>query len=210
MIRQQSSCLPFIHRWMFLNFHKNAFINSPRRKASLLLRIWGCFLKPFLNGWDVTPAQCICFTLPLFSIQLIYPEMDVHNAFVIGYLNSVTNPASVDRHQRSHHPSIDFSLWTPFPIILYQDSDCWFTWCSSTGLLKPHTHTHTHREVLYCPGWHLWAFSSLSVWSLCFDSGLFLSFRTDICCLLTLLALDTLLLSLLWYPCYRPLPVRRC
>ncbi len=104
-----------------------------------MLRIWGCFLKPFLNGWDVTPAQCICFTFPLFSIQLMYPEMDVHNAFVIGYLNSVMNPASVDRHHRSHHPSIDFSLRTPFPIILYQDSDCWFTWCSSTGLLKPHT-----------------------------------------------------------------------
>ncbi len=44
-----------------------------------------------------------------------------------------------------------------------------------------HTHTHTYREVLYCPGWHFWAVSSFSVWSLCFDSGLFLSFWIDFC-----------------------------
>ncbi len=32
-----------------------------------------------------------------------------------------------------------------------------------------HTHTHIHRDVLYWPGWRFWAFSSFSVWSLCFD-----------------------------------------
>ncbi len=73
--------------------------------------------------------------------------------------------------------------------------------------------SHTHREVLYCRGWRFWAFTSFSVWSLCFDSGLFLSFRIDICLPFDPLAcLDTLLLSLLWYPCYRyrPLPVWLC
>ncbi len=76
-----------------------------------------------------------------------------------------------------------------------------------------HTHTHIHREVLYFPGWHFWAFSSFSVGLLCFDSGLFLSFWIVICLPFDPLAcLDTLLLSLLWYPCYRyrPLPVRLC
>ncbi len=44
-----------------------------------------------------------------------------------------------------HHRSIDFSLRTLFPIILYQDS------ASSPDahlwdLLKPHSHTHTHSS----------------------------------------------------------------
>ncbi len=40
-----------------------------------------------------------------------------------GIGSSVMNPASVVPPDCHHHPSIDFSLRTPFPIILSQDSD---------------------------------------------------------------------------------------
>ncbi len=121
----------------------------------------------------------------------------------------VTNPASVvppDRHQKS--PSPEYWLLSLNSISHHPVPGLWL-------LVHPMLiyGTHTHRKVLYCPGWHFWACSSFSVWSLYFDSGLFLLLSIDICLPFDPLAcLDTLLLFLLWYPCYRyrPLPVQLC
>ncbi len=78
-------------------------------------------------------------------------------------LRSLWFPLIVTRGH--HHRSIDFSLRTLFPIILYQDSAS----SPDAHLWDYLSHTYTHHEVLYCPGWHFWAFSSFSVGSLCFD-----------------------------------------
>ncbi len=64
------------------------------------------------------------YTISLF--KYIKNKTQTFEFFVL-MLGIVTNLASVVPlivTRGHHHPSIDFSLRTPFPIILYQDSDC--------------------------------------------------------------------------------------
>ncbi len=64
---------------------------------------------------------------------------------------SVTNLASLvptDHHQRSS--SLEYWLLSPNSISHHPVPGLWllFTWCSSMGLLKPHSHTHSSRSLV--------------------------------------------------------------
>ncbi len=64
---------------------------------------------------------------------------------------SVTNPASLvptDHHQRSS--SLEYWLLSPNSISHHPVPGLWllFTWYSSMGLLKPHSHTHSSRSLV--------------------------------------------------------------
>ncbi len=86
-----------------------------------------------------------------------------------------TSVALSDVHRREPSPEYWLS-WTPFPHTPR-------TWTNHLHRCPPLTaylssiHSHTHCEVLFCPGWQLWVLFLYSVFCDCpvYDPGLFTS-----------------------------------